>query len=604
MRSTNRFSGGIFSFLLLLGNGLFMLFLSWRRWPDVLVDFGRELYLPWQLTKGKVLYKDIFHIYGPFSHYFNSWLFRIFGVSLNTLIFFNIGMIVGLTFLIYKIFSALTDRLTALIGGITFLSIFSFSQYVGIGNYNFVCPYSSEITQGIFLSFLSLYLFIKYLRKERFCLLGIMGFILGVVFLTKVEVFLALSISEILGLIFLGIKNKLNLFKLIKVLTTFLIWAFVPILGFFIYFSLHTSLKEGFSFLTYQYRLLLNSPISSNVFYKTVLGTDKIWFNVSKIFIVLRWYILILGGFVFLGFALKSFSNKKIKLIFVISLLSLVAFFSSILIKKNFWLEAIRPLGVVILGCLIYNSFLFGKSKKKNYHSLFFVILSLFSLLLLLKMFFNIHVFHYGFALSLSSVLILIALVVYYLPNFLETLFGHKSILRVFAIILVTLGVLAHINWCSRIYLLKNQPVGGGEDLMLGFDFKVSPKARFIDIALKKIKEVVKEDESFVVFPEGVILNYLSRRDNPIPYFEFTPPMIELIGEDKIISALKKTKPHYIVLVHKNTQEHGFRFFGKDYGRKIFFWIKKNYQPFFQIGSVPLKDERFGILLEKIKLSQ
>ena len=36
-----------------------MLLWTWGTWPDILVDFGRELYMPWQITKGQVLYRDL-----------------------------------------------------------------------------------------------------------------------------------------------------------------------------------------------------------------------------------------------------------------------------------------------------------------------------------------------------------------------------------------------------------------------------------------------------------------------------------------------------------------------------------------------------------------
>ena len=39
---------------------------SWLKWPDPLIDFGRELYTPWQLSSGKVLYRDVKrHVVGP-----------------------------------------------------------------------------------------------------------------------------------------------------------------------------------------------------------------------------------------------------------------------------------------------------------------------------------------------------------------------------------------------------------------------------------------------------------------------------------------------------------------------------------------------------------
>ena len=62
-----------------------MLIFSWRCWCDPIADFGRELYVPWQIKQGKVLYHDIAYFNGPLSPYFNSILFRVFGASLMTL---------------------------------------------------------------------------------------------------------------------------------------------------------------------------------------------------------------------------------------------------------------------------------------------------------------------------------------------------------------------------------------------------------------------------------------------------------------------------------------------------------------------------------------
>lgn len=50
---------------------------SWRKWPDLIIDFGRELYFPWQIASGKVLYRDIAHVFGPLSQHFNAMLFKL-----------------------------------------------------------------------------------------------------------------------------------------------------------------------------------------------------------------------------------------------------------------------------------------------------------------------------------------------------------------------------------------------------------------------------------------------------------------------------------------------------------------------------------------------
>ena len=56
---------------------------SWRKWPDPLVDFGRELYVPWQITEGQVLFRDVASLFGPLSPYLNALWFRLFGMTNN-----------------------------------------------------------------------------------------------------------------------------------------------------------------------------------------------------------------------------------------------------------------------------------------------------------------------------------------------------------------------------------------------------------------------------------------------------------------------------------------------------------------------------------------
>ena len=57
--------------------GAAMLAWTWGTWPNVLVDFGRELYVPWRLTEGEVLYRDIAYFTGPLSPYLNALWFRL-----------------------------------------------------------------------------------------------------------------------------------------------------------------------------------------------------------------------------------------------------------------------------------------------------------------------------------------------------------------------------------------------------------------------------------------------------------------------------------------------------------------------------------------------
>jgi hypothetical protein len=75
------------------------------------------------------------------------------------------------------------------------------------------------------------------------------------------------------------------------------------------------------------------------------------------------------------------------------------------------------------------------------------------------------------------------------------------------------------------------------------------------------------------------------------------PPELTLFGEERILISLRRCPPDYVLVVHKETDEYGYRFFGRDYGEKIYRWLRANYEIVSSIGAPPLRDERFGMVL-------
>jgi hypothetical protein len=90
-----------------------MLRWTWLRWADIVVDFGRELYTPWQISQGRVLYRDVAAFYGPLSQYFNGLVFWLFGPSYRVLVFTNLAIMVGLLALLYALLKQVSSRLAA-----------------------------------------------------------------------------------------------------------------------------------------------------------------------------------------------------------------------------------------------------------------------------------------------------------------------------------------------------------------------------------------------------------------------------------------------------------------------------------------------------------
>jgi hypothetical protein len=71
-----------------------------------------------------------------------------------------------------------------------------------------------------------------------------------------------------------------------------------------------------------------------------------------------------------------------------------------------------------------------------------------------------------------------------------------------------------------------------------------------------------------------------------------------------MLDAFRANPPDWISLVHKDTSEFGFRFFGQDYGKALFAWIMEAYEPVGVVGAMPLATQQHGILLMKRKEPQ
>src|SRR5579862_5308631 len=73
------------AFLSLILFWAYRMYSTWATWGNLSIDTGREMYVPSVLAQGKMLYRDIWFLYGPAAPYFNSYLFRIFGLRLEVL---------------------------------------------------------------------------------------------------------------------------------------------------------------------------------------------------------------------------------------------------------------------------------------------------------------------------------------------------------------------------------------------------------------------------------------------------------------------------------------------------------------------------------------
>ncbi|MGD0623928.1 MAG: hypothetical protein ABSB32_04315 [Thermodesulfobacteriota bacterium] len=520
-----------------------------------------------------------------------------------TIAAFNLVLVGLLTYFIYYIFHETTDVFIAATSGTTFLALFAFSHYVTIGNYNFVTPYSHEMTHGILLSFFSIYAFLIYLKGRKDLWLGFMGISMGLAFLTKIEVFLSIFAAIFVGLLLAALLDRMTPRIIFKRFGFLSLGFLLPIVGFIAYFSRYMSLENALTSVTTQYRAIFGTSVTSNQFYHLVMGLNAPLLNLKLLFKMAAGYVLLVSLlFLMPAYAIGKISNHRLRMLVMILIFLIVILSIPFLLTRIPWLEIFRPLPLFMLAFMIYcsiNIWRFREDQQKTGRLLVFLTLGIFSFLLLLKMILNVHLYHYGFALAMPATLLAVMIFLYELPSLIGRKFTNVVFMRILGIVMVGILLFVYIKISKNIYDIKTYAIGSKGDTILSWKPEVSARGMIVKRTIDKILETVKPDETLVVFPEGVMLNYLSRRGNPCPYVNFMPPELIIFGEDRILASLDKTPPDYVVLVEKDTSEYGYRYFGKNYGIKLFSWIQEHYKEMHTIGQQPFTGRGFGIVIAK-----
>ncbi len=568
--------------------------LTWRKWPDMLIDFGLQLYLPWKISTGSVLYRDLAYMTGgPFSQYFDALLFRVFGVSFLTIALANLALLALLLALVYRCFYKAADQLTALVCCLAILLVFAFAQYSEFGVFNYVTPYCQEIYHGLILSIAAVALLANWVvaQKRRGALAA--GFCCGLVFLTKPEVFLALAVAVLAALVLTWrMTGKPQVAA--KGLGLMTLAGAVPALGFLFYFLRFANLQQSLKWICWAWVPVLTSSASNSAFYRWCLGLDTPGKHLARIF----GDFLGLGAIVLLSAILfrrrgQSARDAAVFLLVAAPLAALAWWCFD-------WPEGAHSLPLL---CLTSLAFLLWRARQAGWNPsvVFMVLWTVLSMVLLFKLGLYPRIWHYGFVLAMPAFLTAIHLLLRLLPEFLERWAVPPNWWRGLACLLLLTGFTQCILASKHVYQYKTVPVAEGADKLWTFQAESQPTGALMGQALSWMQTHTPADSTVAVLPAGVMLNYMLRRSNPTPYLRWNPPELSVFGQANMNRAIQQTSPDYIILLGVDTSEFGVKFFGDtdSFGRELLRWIYHSYQPVCLIGHDWSKDGEFGIKILK-----
>ena len=594
-----------------------MLAWTWFKWPDPLIDFGRELYLAWQVAQGKTLYRDVEHFNGPLSVYFNALLFRLFGASIQTLAYANILIAGAIVSFIYAIVRKAADDITATACGITFVALFACVQFVDTGNYNLITPYSHEVTHGMLLALAAMWCVVRLYEthKLRFALTS--GALLGLAWLTKLEIFLAAAAAVGVGLLlskpvaqtFLsvssvgGAKSETQTGMSVppSFQSTLLTMGAMLVVIAVAFLLLLTQLSAGDALrgVMGSAYYLTDSGLTSLPFYRRIAGIDAIAQNAAVAVVSAAAIALLLGMRYLMELPATRGKNPRPSIIIAIVLPPAVAFSVGPWFP---WHLALRSLPLVIVVLLIIESVRIrrGGASVSSLTRLMFLV---FSLALLAKIILAVQLQHYGFALAMPATLAVVATLVRrpisgsdaISPSMYSGRASRNSVSSVslwfklswFGLSVVATFIAVHLSFYHRRFADKPVHIAAGPNAFFASAGTTGQPSRGESLAalLEQVEARVASAATLAVVPEGAMINFLTGRSNPTPFITLQPPEYLMFGGERITRAYQQSPPDFVVInLTVDPAEYGSAGFDVDYGKTLADWIKQHYTPVWRDG--------------------
>lgn len=502
-----------------------------------LYDAGREILLPDMVNSGKVLYKDIFNIFGPLSYQFTALLYKIFGASVHTYLMIGCTCALLIVSGIYKITKTVIDKNVAFV--VSFFSI-----VIGIANINFcnasyIAPYSTAIIYGLVAFIWSVYFLIKSVRQENKNYILISSFLAGVAFCSKYEFALYFIMVFVYTCMELFPKDK----KKWVISLSLLCLPSIICYGILFFQGLTYSELYNASNLIND---LIKTPFYQSFYrkYGTILCLDSL-----KYFIFSCCQFLVIVGFYYL--VLKFCKNKWLKAFTIFLSVILISYFKWFYINEYLKIEnifAFLPILTVIFAIFSFKNL--DKTSKLLVSS---------AILVSYKVLWRLSLFHYG---------------VYFAPPLVIALLKmangklRKSILIVICTVsLILLNDFIQMkNVTDTEINVKDVPVY--TDLLT---------AKKIGKTVRYIEKNTKPEDTVIICPEGHIINFLTGRKTDSKHYSFNPEHLELFGEDNIIKHFEETTPELFVIIPKLTLSEPDDILCKTYGKNFCKYLDQNY---------------------------
>lgn len=558
---------------------LYLLVLSWYRWPDAISDYGRELYSAWMIANGYDYYVHFINPYGPLASYINGFLFYVFGDSIHVLVVFNLVLTSLFLGGLYYLFGRAYGYWLGLCVSLLFLTISALSNLWFFGSVNFICPYSHDALYSFYICVAGIASIVAHEKNNKKYLLFLFGTALSLTFISKPEFFVALC-----GFAF--IYAALRLYRGDKV-----DWAksclaavsgFVVIISIvFAYFSINYDANTAITVIFKAIAETQSDAVRDMPYFVECMGLMEPLKNTMIVLLVgglgILWYYVVVQRMRFPKYTL-----------FLTVILVVASFFIG-----RYCFEHI-PRGYIIWCPLI---FLYAAYKAKTDRLMpLYAALAIFACGLLAKRLLLNDFSHYGFLLSLPASLTIVAFLLWHRISICrDAKFGI-----IFASFLLGISLEAH-NRSWMFYQAKSYHVDGEIDSFYTWDpaLGINAYGPLYNNFIEWQKKSIPEDATFVVVSDGIMLNYLARKKSTLVFTNYNPHDYFLLGESGVIDSIRESAPDFFIWIYINVSRFGRGQFGSPdaYGYELVEFIGSNYTPIYLDGADPRLNKSSGLMV-------
>lgn len=537
---------------------------SWRKWADPIIDSGAQWYSTWRVSLGAIPVRDFAWNYGPLSLCFNGLLFKCFGPGMMVLAGANLAVFVAISALGYIAFRTAWGPLAAFVALGAFISVFSFSMVNSVGNYNYVLPYSNETTHGILVLFVTTFAAARWMRGKSLRTAFLFGLCGGIAAVLKPEFMLA---GGVLGIVAIVMRCRAN--ESIRLMELVLIAAGIvlPTLFFTVWFGLHEPLRPAFGHATRAWSVLIQQAAGGGPDESGYMGYDLAWRNIGFELEAGLSAILGIGAI----WAAGWFLNRPWKPLVRWVLAAAAGYLAcSIDMGGGFEIGPCFPaLIIVALAIVFRDAFRQKRPRERELMALALVILAA---SMLVRMALRTRINHFGYYQAALAGMVIVAMLVAKVPRWAGIGGLGRRVTLAGILTMVAACCASVVAESNRNHVSQTQSIGDGRDRFFSFNPSMDDTGATVDWCARQMASTPKGSK-LLVLPEGVMINYLSRRERPM--VEYTTNMLEA----NYLQQLVHVSPDYIIIIWGDQRDAGIPRFGDPGfpGEKIVKWLRENY---------------------------